>query len=431
MKRKRSLHDMLSSFFGVGSKNDTAEQPVNTDHEMSVEAQDEKPQVATALPREEFKAPPARKYGSAVLKRRRMKLRDDAFRSRLRQLSSYESATHGGYRGTKTEYDGLVDYMVQVRMATQPRPPSASSSHLSVDSDVESVKSYRSFQIRPPPAHEPFRAEQAWIRDLRKMVDGALNYRPVISDIPTPAFDELKQPGKDVVKQSSFQDFTDEQKSVIKQAFAQTDGVMSQLNGVEVGPKDAKTLRDGQWLNDEIINFYGELITLRSESSGGRLPRIRFLNSFFYSKLCQSGYDGVKRWGKKFKLTELDYLIFPVHLRVHWCCGVINFKQRRIEYYDSLHGSNPTFFSSVRQYLSSEWSSRYSSEPPLDLKQWTNYSPTTIPAQENGYDCGVFTCMFAEYRSREAEFDFGQEHMKYLRRRMLYELITKKLTHQQ
>jgi Ulp1 family protease len=50
-----------------------------------------------------------------------------------------------------------------------------------------------------------------------------------------------------------------------------------------------------------------------------------------------------------------------------------------------------------------------------------------IPSQKNGYDCGVFTCIFAEYSSREEEFDFSQAHMKYLRNRMIYEIVNAKL----
>jgi sentrin-specific protease 1 len=50
-----------------------------------------------------------------------------------------------------------------------------------------------------------------------------------------------------------------------------------------------------------------------------------------------------------------------------------------------------------------------------------------IPQQHNGYDCGVFACMFAEAASRRSKFLFTQEDMPSLRRRMVYEILTKKL----
>lgn len=49
------------------------------------------------------------------------------------------------------------------------------------------------------------------------------------------------------------------------------------------------------------------------------------------------------------------------------------------------------------------------------------------PTQENGYDCGVFTCQSLEYISRGAEFNFSQGNMSYLRQRMMLEIGRAKL----
>lgn len=50
-----------------------------------------------------------------------------------------------------------------------------------------------------------------------------------------------------------------------------------------------------------------------------------------------------------------------------------------------------------------------------------------IPQQMNGSDCGMFSCKFAEYLSRNASITFTQEHMPYFRRRMVYEIVTQRL----
>lgn len=51
-----------------------------------------------------------------------------------------------------------------------------------------------------------------------------------------------------------------------------------------------------------------------------------------------------------------------------------------------------------------------------------------IPQQDNGFDCGVFTCQFIESLSRgEDDFAFTQENMPYLRRRMVWEIAHAKL----
>ena len=51
-----------------------------------------------------------------------------------------------------------------------------------------------------------------------------------------------------------------------------------------------------------------------------------------------------------------------------------------------------------------------------------------LPQQENGYDCGVFTCQFLKALSRGQErFAFTQRNMPYLRKRMILEIAQAKL----
>ena len=50
------------------------------------------------------------------------------------------------------------------------------------------------------------------------------------------------------------------------------------------------------------------------------------------------------------------------------------------------------------------------------------------PLQENGYDCGVFTCQFLQGLSRgEDSITFTQRDMPQLRRRMIWEIGNAKL----
>ncbi|KAJ3199393.1 SUMO1 sentrin specific peptidase 1 [Entophlyctis luteolus] len=192
--------------------------------------------------------------------------------------------------------------------------------------------------------------------------------------------------------------------------------VVSGFN-VDLQPADIRTLSPGTWLNDEIINFYGQMIMERSKRSQ-KYPKIHYFNTFFYTTLLEHGYD-------RFDLFALDLVIIPVHLGVHWCLSVIDFRNKRIEYFDAMKGNNPRLFALYREYLNAE--SLDKRKKPMDFSGWTDYCPKDIPGQLNGYDCGVFACMYAEYRSRDAAFDFSQKNMGYLRRRMVYEICTKTL----
>ncbi|KAK9659893.1 hypothetical protein K7432_018327 [Basidiobolus ranarum] len=176
------------------------------------------------------------------------------------------------------------------------------------------------------------------------------------------------------------------------------------------------------------MNFYGNLIMERAKQSQSSYPEIHVFNTFFYSTLRDKGYQQIRRWSRKFNIFKKDYIIIPVHLGMHWVCAIINFVQKRIEYYDSMHGNNPQCFQLLRHYLEEESLDKLGQ--PFDLSDWIDYAPKNIPSQQNGFDCGVFTCMFAEYISRNEPFDFNQKHMKYIRRRMIWEIIQKHLVNQ-
>jgi len=76
---------------------------------------------------------------------------------------------------------------------------------------------------------------------------------------------------------------------------------------------------------------------------------------------------------------------------------------------------------SLRQYLDLEH--RNKRKKPFDFTGWQDFNPEDTPQQENGYDCGVFTCQFLESLSRgEEQFRFSQRDMTYLRRRMIWEI---------
>ncbi|KDN36415.1 cysteine proteinase [Tilletiaria anomala UBC 951] len=245
-------------------------------------------------------------------------------------------------------------------------------------------------------------------------------------------------------------DLTDEQEATVDNAFSKR-GVVSTITGAEVNHSDLAKLRPRQWLNDESINFHGLLVLNRSKQAfeerekalkAGKKPDVQwrafwdihFFNSFFYAKLEKAGYSAVKRWTRKVHLFSKDIVLFPVNLgNAHWVTGAINFRLKRIEYYDSMHTSNRSFFLVMREYLEEESLDKRKTE--MDWTGWQDYTPTDFPYQSNGYDCGVFTISTIEQLTRDgaAEDDedyawnFTERNMPYLRRRTVYEIVKKQL----
>ena len=75
----------------------------------------------------------------------------------------------------------------------------------------------------------------------------------------------------------------------------------------------------------------------------------------------------------------------------------------------------------LASYLEDEHQDKKGS--PLDTSSWSKVIAKKIPQQMNGSDCGMFTCKFAEYKSRRARFTFSQKDMPYFRQRMVYEIV--------
>lgn len=202
--------------------------------------------------------------------------------------------------------------------------------------------------------------------------------------------------------------------------------VLTQIDGVDLTRKDIYTLTGLNWLNDEVINAYFSLIVARGKGSNKK--KVYAFNTFFYPKLRDSGYSSVKRWTRKVDIFSFDYLLVPIHLGNHWCLAFIDFTRRQISYYDSLGGSPNNCCDNLLDYL--RYESNDKKKQDFDDENWrliNSYSQQGIPQQRNGSDCGVFACTYAEYLSRPAKLKFSQEHMSYFRKKMIYELLTKKL----
>lgn len=148
---------------------------------------------------------------------------------------------------------------------------------------------------------------------------------------------------------------------------------------------DLTRLRPGQWLNDEIINFYGALILDRAERArqdkennnslaangvvngkghakglkGQKPLKIHYFTSFFWPKLM-AGYEKSRlhKWTKmvsacppaecvlrapcQFDIFDKDIVILPVnHNNSHWTAACINFRKKRFESYDSMLHPRP------------------------------------------------------------------------------------------
>jgi len=168
--------------------------------------------------------------------------------------------------------------------------------------------------------------------------------------------------------------------------------------------KQLACLMPHQWLNDQIVNFYFKLVEQHRCPKQGK--RCWCPNSFFWLFLSGAdenkyNYARVRRWSMRAKVDifELDCVVFPVHVRgVHWATGAIDFLRKGFHYFDSLNQApGRNFVPFLQRYLSDEHRNRKGTPLPQPASWKLLDLASPLPKQSNGFDCGIYACLYAEY----------------------------------
>ncbi|NP_001098584.1 sentrin-specific protease 3a [Danio rerio] len=182
---------------------------------------------------------------------------------------------------------------------------------------------------------------------------------------------------------------------------------------------DLTTLYGQNWLNDQVMNMYGDLVMDAAPE------KVHFFNSFFYDKLRTKGYEGVKRWTKNVDIFQKKFLLIPIHLEVHWSLVCVNVPQRSVTYFDSQRTLNRRCPKHIAKYLQAEAIKR---EQKDFYTGWKGFFKMNVARQNNDSDCGAFVLQYCKCLALEQPFSFGQQDMPKLRRQMYKELCHCKLS---
>ncbi|XP_029380959.1 sentrin-specific protease 5-like [Echeneis naucrates] len=256
-------------------------------------------------------------------------------------------------------------------------------------------------------------------KDIHEFLDGF--YRIYGSFIPLQQSDVLRH-----LKRTFNSDFSDRKNVIFSEVDKyRTTFVQKPVPSFQVVYKkhtltldDLLTLADQNWLNDQIMNMYGELIV---ESSS---HKVHFLNSFFHRQLMTKGYDGVKRWTKQVDLFSKSLLLVPIHLEVHWCLVTADLVKKKICLYDSQGNALQKVARNILKYLMTEAKEKQHT----DFENgWAVSFDEKIPQQSNENDCGVFVLEYCRCLALAKPFQFSQEDIPKIRKRIYKELCDCKL----
>uniref|UniRef100_A0AAY4BCK3 Ubiquitin-like protease family profile domain-containing protein n=1 Tax=Denticeps clupeoides TaxID=299321 RepID=A0AAY4BCK3_9TELE len=182
--------------------------------------------------------------------------------------------------------------------------------------------------------------------------------------------------------------------------------------------EDLSTLDDQNWVNDQVINMYGELIMEASNH------KVHFFNSFFHRQLVAKGYEGVKRWTKKVDLFTKRLLLIPLHLEIHWSLLTVDIANKSISLYDSQGITLKYAIDNIVRYLLAEAKEK---KQIAFQKGWKMNVNKCVPQQKNDSDCGVFVLEYCKCLAFKEPLQFTQEDMPKVRKRIYKELCQCKL----
>ncbi|XP_042395693.1 ubiquitin-like-specific protease ESD4 [Zingiber officinale] len=205
--------------------------------------------------------------------------------------------------------------------------------------------------------------------------------------------------------------------------------VVHEPSNIEITKKVLHCLSWNDWLNDEVINLYLELLKEREKREPKKFLKCHFFNTFFYKKLVsgRNGYDykAVRRWTTQrklgYSLIECDRIFVPIHKEIHWCLAVIHVKEKKLQYLDSLGGMDMTVLRVLAKYLMDEVKDKNGNQ--IDTSSWIAQAVDDLPLQKNGWDCGMFMLKYTDFYSRGLNLFFQQENMPYFRKRTAKEIL--------
>ncbi|GAU11170.1 hypothetical protein TSUD_197940 [Trifolium subterraneum] len=252
-----------------------------------------------------------------------------------------------------------------------------------------------------------------------------------------------------IVPWEPFVPLTKEEKVEVARAFSANRKkvlVAHEQSNIEISSEKFQCLRPSGWLNDEVINLYLELLKERERRDPQKYLNCHFFNTFFYKKLIsgKNGYDykSVRRWTTQKKLGyglhECDKIFVPIHQQIHWCLAVINKKEKKLQYLDSLKGIDIQVLDMLARYFVDEVKDKTGED--IDISCWEKEFVEDLPEQKNGvergrpprhattsrmvrYDCGMFMVKYADFYSRNLRLCFNQEHMPYFRLKTAKEIL--------
>ena len=258
-----------------------------------------------------------------------------------------------------------------------------------------------------------------------KKIRGALNL-PMVNRQPTPSSSHTVLNGNGAPSSHAVSDYGKDRShltNILKGRPSET--VLTNKFESQMTVTKLQCLRQGEWLNDEVINFVMKLI-IEDSSCEGR-TKIHCFNTFFMERLLVTdrGYRfaNVATWTRRAgNVQNLDVVLFPVNVNGnHWTLVVASIYDKTLRYLDSLSGDGTTYLDAVEKWFGDEANAR-----GLSQLSWSR--PNVVcPQQHNSFDCGMFVVLVAIHTYRKLDLSYSQADMAECRLKLGMDILNGRL----
>ena len=233
-------------------------------------------------------------------------------------------------------------------------------------------------------------------------------------------------------------------------------------NSLDIYVKDEKTLNDGVFLNDGIVNFYLKIIEDEYTYQNGQ-NNVLIQKSFFYNSLsnqqnsnCSNDFcypDSCSFIKTKINVFSFKTLIIPICENYHWSLIIVNdidkmkniFTKNNLDemnnncctsnnnnieineeecdypeifYLDSFYDLNTRRMTIILKYLFYEYQKIYSIQCNMAEFLKKNFDKIEcysldVPKQNNSYDCGIYLLIYAELFLYDTNYFLKNSSKKY------------------
>ena len=194
--------------------------------------------------------------------------------------------------------------------------------------------------------------------------------------------------------------------------------VLVRKYNLNISRGDLITLKGENWVNDNIINFYLELI---KENRKAKDPTFFCFNTFLYVSFKSRGYELVKNYSRGTDIFEKDIILIPIFEANHWRLIVVRPKILEITYIDSLNMDGTQILENIQSFLSQEHEAKKGSN--LDFSKWNIRQDRKVPQQLGSHECGVFVMHFADKIVKREPLDVDVHNIPSLRRSICQEIL--------